>query len=173
MKKWLKENINSVISNTIAWVASSLVLLGIVIIISNITPKKHSVEIQSMDSLEVVAFKDSVLNYIYDMRLEHPYIVYAQCIVETGNFTSTIMKENNNLFGMKLPERRATLALGVKRGHAYYRTWKESIIDYSLYQMAYMRGLSEEEYFEKLKQSYASDTYYINKIRQLKQSLSR
>ena len=173
MKKWLKENINFVILNLIVWVLSTSLILGIIISFNNITPKKHSVKIQSMDSLEVIAFKDSVLNYIYDMRLEHPYIVYAQCIVETGNFTSTIMKENNNLFGMKLPERRATLALGVKRGHAYYRNWKESIIDYSLYQMAYMRGLSEEEYFEKLKQSYASDTYYINKIRQLKQSLSR
>ena len=39
--------------------------------------------------------------------------------------------------------------------------------------MAYMRGLTEEEYFEKLKQSYASDEYYIKKIRQLKLSLSR
>ena len=173
MKKQLKENINFVISNPIVWVASILLILGIIISFSNIPSKKHSVEIQSMDSLEVVAFKDSVLNFIYDMRLEHPYIVYAQCIVETGNFTSTIMKENNNLFGMKLPERRATLALGVKKGHAYYRNWKESIIDYSLYQMAYMRGLTEEEYFERLSKSYAMDEYYIKKLRQLKQKLSR
>lgn len=167
MKNWIKENI--------IWIITCILIVITIFFFEKSKNKdlNNSNDLKHLDSIEVINFKDSVLNFIYDMRLEHPYIVYAQCIVETGNFTSTIMKENNNLFGMKLPERRATLALGVKRGHAYYRTWKESIIDYSLYQMAYMRGLSEEEYFEKLKQSYASDTYYINKIRQLKQSLSR
>ena len=167
MKNWIKENI--------IWIITCILIVITIFFFEKSKNKdlNNSNDLKHLDSIEVINFKDSVLNFIYDMRLEHPYIVYAQCIVETGNFTSTIMKENNNLFGMKLPERRATLALGVKRGHSYYRSWRESIIDYSLYQMAYMRGLSEEEYFEKLKQSYASDTYYINKIRQLKQSLSR
>lgn len=167
MKNWIKENI--------IWIITCILIVITIFFFEKSKNKdlNNSNDLKHLDSIEVINFKDSVLNFIYDMRLEHPYIVYAQCIVETGNFTSTIMKENNNLFGMKLPERRATLALGVKRGHAYYRTWKESIIDYSLYQMAYMRGLSEEEYFEKLKQSYASDEYYIKKIRQLKLSLSR
>ena len=167
MKNWIKENI--------IWIITCILIVITIFFFEKSKNKdlNNSNDLKHLDSIEVINFKDSVLNFIYDMRLEHPYIVYAQCIVETGNFTSTIMKENNNLFGMKLPERRATLALGVKRGHAYYRNWKESIIDYSLYQMAYMRGLSEEEYFEKLKQSYASDEYYIKKIRQLKLSLSR
>lgn len=168
MKTWLTKNW--------VWIFSSGCCILIIMIIFTSYQKYNKdkdIKINNLDSIDVVDFKDSVLNYIYDMRLEHPYIVYAQCIVETGNFTSTIMLENNNLFGMKLPERRATLALGVKKGHSYYRNWKESIIDYSLYQMAYMRGLTEEEYFEKLRKSYASDEYYIKKIRQLKQTLSR
>ena len=170
MKNWIKESVKW---NLIGIISLILVIIFIILSEQHKLDKNNSNNLKHLDSIEVLNLKDSVLNFIYDMRLEHPYIVYAQCIVETGNFTSTIMKENNNLFGMKLPERRATLALGVKRGHSYYRSWKESIIDYSLYQMAYMRGLTEEEYFEKLKQSYASDEYYIKKIRQLKLSLSR
>lgn len=167
MKNWIKEKPD--------WI-SVILFIGIFIFLFTLPKDKepdNSNDLKHLDSIEVLSLKDSVLNFIYDMRLEHPYIVYAQCIVETGNFTSIIMKENNNLFGMKLPERRATLALGVKKGHAYYRDWKESIIDYSLYQMAYMRGLTEEEYFERLSKSYAMDEYYIKKLRQLKQKLSR
>ena len=129
-----------------------------------------------------------VKNFFYAQKLTSAPITVAEFFEACKNypiffakdkdnnwFASVILgyKENNNLFGMKLPERRATLALGVKKGHAYYRDWKESIIDYSLYQMAYMRGLTEEEYFERLSKSYAMDEYYIKKLRQLKQKLSR
>jgi len=163
MKNWLKQN----------WiiVIITIVCLGGLIYIASERRHRTIYEIIEKDSVKALSFKDSVLNYIYDMRLEHPYIVFAQAIIETGNFTSDIMKQNNNLFGMKLPERRVTLALGVKNGHAVYSNWRESVIDYAFFQITYMRGLTEEEYFEKLRQSYASDEYYVNKIRSLKSSL--
>lgn len=113
-------------------------------------------------------FKDSLLNAIFELRLEHPYIVYSQAIIESGNFTSNIWKENNNMFGMKVPERRATLAIGISKGHAVYRNWRDCLVDYALYQSAYLRGLSEDEYFSKIGRSYAEDGSYEKKIREAK-----
>ena len=116
-------------------------------------------------------FKDDVLNYIYEMRIDYPYIVYAQALKESANFTSDIFKENHNLFGMKIPERRSTVAIGVNRGHAVYLNWKMSIIDYALFQEAYMRNLSEDEYFEKLGRIYAQDKNYEKDLRNIVKSL--
>ena len=113
---------------------------------------------------------DKVLNYIFELRLEHPYIVYAQAVLESNDFTSPIYKANNNMFGMKMPERRPTLAIGINRGHAVYRNWQECLTDYAIYQSSYKRGLTEEEYLKSLN-SYASDTSYIHKIRVLKNKL--
>lgn len=128
----------------------------------------HSIKIK--DTLE---FKDSVLNFIFDLRLDHPYIVYSQAIIESGNFTSNIWKENNNMFGMKMPERRSTLVIGINKGHAVYRNWKECIIDYALFQSSYLRGLTEEEYFTKIGNSYAEDGSYEKKIREAKNQHKR
>ena len=113
---------------------------------------------------------DDILNYMFELRIEHPYIVYAQAVIESNNFQSKIYRENNNMFGMKMPERRATLAIGINKGHAVYRDWRECIIDYALFQMSYKKGLTEEQYLQSLK-GYASDTTYIHKVRLLKEKI--
>lgn len=138
--------------------------------IPKITQNKDEVILPEESQLE---FKDSVLNFIFELRLDHPYIVYSQAIIESGNFTSNIWKENNNMFGMKMPERRATLAIGINKGHSVYRNWKECIIDYALFQSSYLRGLSEEEYFVKIGNSYAEDGSYEKKIREAKNQHKR
>lgn len=51
---------------------------------------------------------------------------------ETGGWTSAIFKENNNLFGMRLPSRN-TLAVGVNRGHAVFPSILDSAKDLVLY----------------------------------------
>ena len=136
-----------------------------------------SKEIRKENKSEIIAeqvstdFKDDVLNYIYEMRIDHPYIVYAQAIKETGTFTSDIFKENHNIFGMKLPERRSTVVVGINRGHAVYLNWKMSVIDYALFQEAYMRNLSEDEYFAKLGKIYAQDKNYERDLRILVKSI--
>lgn len=112
-------------------------------------------------------FSDSLLEYIYEMRIEHPYVVYAQALKESARFTSNIYKENHNLFGMKVPERRSTVVIGVNRGHAVYLDWKMSVIDYALFQEAYMSGLTEDEYLVRLGRIYASDTNYEKDLRKL------
>ena len=124
-------------------------------------------------SSEETNLQDSVLNAIFELRLEHPYIVYAQALVESGHFQSAIFLQNNNMFGMRMPERRATLALGIRRGHAYYRSWRDCLYDYAMFQSSYMRGLSEDEYFTKLSKSYAEDKEYEKKVRLLKEAVKK
>ena len=107
---------------------------------------------------------DEILSYILDLRIEYAYIVYAQARLESGNFTSDIFIENNNLFGMKVAERRPTTAIGVNRKHAVYKSWRESVLDYALMQAAYYRGLSEKEYLDKICSVYAEDSMYRKRI---------
>ena len=127
------------------------------------TREIRQIEHQEADSL---SFKDELLTLIFKLRLEHPDIVFAQAKLESGNFNSQIFRENNNLFGMKMPWNRPTLAIGVKRGHAVFSDWKHSVYDYALYQSSYMRKLTREAYLERLK-SYAADPSYVEKIKKL------
>jgi len=111
---------------------------------------------------------DEILSYILDLRIENSYIVYAQARLESGNFTSDIFMENNNLFGMKMAERRPTTAIGVNRGHAVYKNWRESVLDYALMQAAYYRGLDEKTYLDKICSVYATDTTYRKRLETMK-----
>lgn len=142
--------------------------LGIIVLSQKV---EHSTrtekEITRVTVTDTTAFADQVLSLIMDLRLEHPYVVFAQARLESGNFNSQIFRENNNLFGMKMPWRRATFASGVNRGHAIYSTWKHSVYDYALWQSAYMRGLTQDQYLEKLSESYAEDSNYKHKLRKL------
>jgi hypothetical protein len=98
-------------------------------------------------------------------KIKHGDIVLAQIVLETGNLSSPIFKENNNLFGMKEAKTRPTTALGINRNHAYYDSWQHSVIDYALWQSAFARNLSEEQYIDYLQKTYAEDTTYKSKIR--------
>jgi len=60
-------------------------------------------------------------------------IILSQAAHETGNFTSKILRENKNLFGMKLPEKRPTLAVGEKNGFAVFLNINDCVADYRLY----------------------------------------
>ena len=117
--------------------------------------------------------KDRLIVEIGYMNFKHPEIVYAQSILETGNFTSPIFKENHNMFGMKLPRTRATTAIGEDRGHATFENWKSSLHDYGMYYNAYLRELNEEQYYEFLKKYYAEDPNYIIKVMNLAEKFKR
>jgi uncharacterized FlgJ-related protein len=109
--------------------------------------------------------KENMIKLIIDLNIAHPDIVIAQAIIESGNFKSNIFKENNNLFGMKMPEYRKTTAIGINRGHAVYSSWRESVIDYALWQGKRARYSTKNQYLRRLK-SYAADPNYITKIKQ-------
>ena len=99
--------------------------------------------------------------------IEYPDIVFAQAVIETGNFTSGLFKSQNNLFGMKMPGRRETTAIGKnKNGYAKYINVDDSILDYYLFQQFVMRKkkMTRKEYLAYISRNYAADKNYVNKI---------
>lgn len=109
--------------------------------------------------------QENLIQYIKELNIKYPHIVLAQAQIETGNFSSKIFLENHNLFGLKEAKQRATTSKGTKRGHAHFSTWKESVLDYSLFQCKHMGRLSEKEYYEYLGNNYAEDPGYAEKIK--------
>ena len=117
--------------------------------------------VNSTDSFTLEYFK----NYVSSLNLKHPDIVIAQAIHETGYFTSNIFKENNNLFGMKKAYQRPTTCIDVNRGHAVYSNWKNSVIDYALWQSKYGNYSNKNDYFKYLNTCYAEDKNYIKNLK--------
>lgn len=103
--------------------------------------------------------------YVHELGIPYPHIVLAQAKLETGNFTSTIFEENNNLFGMKKAYFRPSTSTGVNRGHAKYKNWKDSVLDFALYKAYVARDLTEQEYYSLLQGSYAEDPLYTDKVK--------
>jgi len=133
-----------------------------------------------LEERNIVEFSEENLKeYICLKKIKHPEIVYAQALIETGGFTSTIYKQNNNLFGMKYvydcksckivkqAHHRQTTAVGSKYGHAKYNHWTHSVDDYLLWQKMFSDTWinKEKNYLYLLGKYYAEDKKYIEKIR--------
>lgn len=121
----------------------------------------------SIVKLEKEEFSPKLLkSYLKEINMPHADIVYAQMVLETGHFKSTIFKENNNLCGMKCARSRIYTHKGSNRGHAYYENWKMSAIDYALYSSSYLRDLkTDKQYFKYLGEHYAEDKNYVSKLK--------
>jgi uncharacterized FlgJ-related protein len=106
-------------------------------------------------------FYDMLVKY----EIKYPDIVFAQAVLESGNFTSKLFKTQNNLFGMKVPHKRQTTAIN-KIGYAKYNSIDDSIIDYSYYQQYAMKRkeMSRNEYLAFLGRNYAEDKKYVQKL---------
>lgn len=135
---------------------------------TTMTPDEMSVVIEQIDGFS----PEKLHAYLVDLNIKFPHIVYAQAVLETGNFSSAVFKGNHNLFGMKEAKVRPTTNLGTDQGHAVYRTWRESVIDYALYQTAYLSEIhSEEEYYAYLSKFYAEDPSYVSKVQTIAASV--
>lgn len=102
-----------------------------------------------------------------ELKIKYPEVALSQARLETGNFTSAIFKENHNLFGMKMAELRPTSAVGVNRGHALYTNWKESVIDYALFQsftISRLKNVSKDAYREHIQKYYSETSDYLARI---------
>ena len=101
---------------------------------------------------------DEALQYY---NIEHPTIVKAQAILETGNFTSNLCIKNNNLFGLYDSKN--------KRYYSYNHWW-ESIEAYKkLIQKKYDNSKYYYMFLEDIK--YAKDKDYINKLKEIVEKL--
>lgn len=118
---------------------------------------------------------DSVYGFLLSIKAPFPYILYAQAILESGNFKSDIFRSNNNCYGMRNPNKRVTTSIGEQYGYAVYRTWKECIIDRCFYNSLYLGDIkTEEQYYEYLSKSgYAEDPMYIVKVKDLANKIKK
>ncbi|MBC8054079.1 MAG: glucosaminidase domain-containing protein [Sphingobacteriaceae bacterium] len=111
--------------------------------------------------------EEALLSFMKELKIKYPETVLAQARLETGNFTSDIFKENHNLFGMKVAGKRPTSAVGIHRGHAQYRDWKDSVIDYALFQSFIIAKLPKnniEEYRNYIQKFYSETSDYLSRI---------
>lgn len=150
-----------------------LIGISIMFIIATIVQAKENKKNTLQEVIEFTpCYKDSIANFLIELKVKYPHIVLSQSILESGNYTSKIFLENNNPFGMKLSWNRSTTALGIKNGYAYYSNLRDAIIDYAFMQSSYYRSAkTEEDYYLLLQKSYAEDKEYINKVRKIANKL--
>ena len=114
----------------------------------------------------------TLVELIEQMNIQHPKIVVAQAIIESGHFKSKLFQINHNLFGMRKAYQRPTTRIPADidfcfESYAYYHNWQYSVFDYALWQSSFARNLSETEYLDLLKRTYAEDDEYISKIKKI------
>lgn len=118
--------------------------------------------------------EENLIQELSFLNVRFPLIIVAQAKLETGNFTSKVFLENNNLFGMKQAVLRPTTCKGTNLNHGYYNNWIESVYDYAFFQAAYLNDLkTEEAYYEYLGKNYATDPDYIKKVKQIAKTLEK
>lgn len=133
-------------------------------VLKDLTPEEKVIVVREYNGFT----QKALIEKIKSLNFKFPYIILAQSYQETGHYSSTIFRENNNLFGMKEAVLRTNLAKGTNRGHAYYDTWQDSLIDYALYSATYLSDIKTEgEYFEYLRQNYAEDKSYVTRLKAL------
>ena len=108
-----------------------------------------------------------VYDLIFQLRLEHPDIVMAQTIEESGHYSSALYIEGHNCTGMRVPSARPTTAVGTLYGHARYESVRDCIVDYALWQSSYAKGLTRDEYFALLDRTYAAKGGYSDRLRRI------
>jgi uncharacterized FlgJ-related protein len=102
--------------------------------------------------------KDKLLEYLKQCNVKFPNIVLKQALLESNGFKSNIYKQNNNLFGMRISTSRPTTHKGSHLGFAAYNSWKESVLDYALWQASYTRTITtESQYYAFLDEIYCTD----------------
>lgn len=89
--------------------------------------------------------------------IQHPDVVYAQAILETGYFKSAGCLRHNNLFGLYNSK--------AKR-YCRFNHWTESVIAYK--EWIQRRYKPPEDYYKFLSRiHYAEDPAYISKLKQI------
>ncbi len=109
--------------------------------------------------------------------IKYKDIVILQSQLETGHYTSDIFLNGNNLFGMKYPNRRPTVATGIYKEHARYAHWSDSVVDYAMWQEYYLsrgyrlEGEIDNDFYLIILKSipYAEDSRYVPKLVEMAQ----
>lgn len=158
----------------LTYVGATLLLAIIIgVVVGFVSSKIASNQITEQERVYIINeynkfSEDALVDYMKELNIKFPYVVLAQSMVETGNFTSKIFETNHNLFGMKVANIRPTTNQGEQSGHAYYTNWKNSVIDYALWQSRVLSVIqTESQYYEYLYEHYAENKSYINLVKQV------
>jgi uncharacterized FlgJ-related protein len=150
------------------------VVIGLLIIFGFTSNPDNKVEnLSQEDKLIVIReynefSEDKLIEKIKQLNFKFPHIILAQSHQETGHYKSNIFLTGNNLFGMKQAQLRVNLAKGTLNNHAYYASWQDSVNDYAMFYATYLNDIKTEgEYFEYLKQNYAEDPTYVQRLKSL------
>lgn len=129
--------------------------------------------VPSMEAKEVTIEKTNVMcneykklndSIVFEMllrkKVKEPHIVLAQAKIETGNYTSRLCRQGNNLFGIKLKGR-----------YAHFKSVDECIDRY-LDKIQYKYREGHETYYAFLKRiKYATNPNYINTVRRVEKEI--
>jgi hypothetical protein len=107
---------------------------------------------------------DSILYlFLKDNNAWYPEILLKQAKLESGNYTSNVYKNTNNLYGMKKVGSRQTTQLNTTyNGYGCYTNWCESVLDRILWDMDRFNNTkpTKEEYFKAIS-IYAEAENYV------------
>jgi uncharacterized FlgJ-related protein len=139
----------------------------VILLFSNDTIAKERLITINNDSLEVNY--NNVYKEIRKHNIEFSDIVFCQAILESGHFKSKIAKNNNNLFGMRHPNKRKTESRGSRYKYAIFDNWQDSVKDYKLWQTNFLKNryISRSAYMNYIENTYCGYSNYIlnlNKI---------
>jgi hypothetical protein len=97
---------------------------------------------------------DSILYaFLKDNNAWYPEILLKQAKLESGNYTSDVYINANNLYGMKKVGKRQTTQLNTTyKGYGCYTNWCESVLDRMLWDVNRFNNIkpTEEEYLEAM-----------------------
>ena len=108
---------------------------------------------------------DSLIIYMKKVGVKHIVIALKQAKLETGYFTSDRFINDRNLFGMQKAKNRKTTAIGQRDGYAVYESWKQSVVDYYLWQNDFYRLTGKENYSRLLvRRKYNLNKFYMRTV---------
>ena len=128
-------------------------------------PPNSSLVVLDSEPIQTLLTWSNIDSYMSEIDIQESEVVKAQIRHETGNLTSRLCLEQNNLFGMRLARVRVTTAIGEGNHMAIYRTWQESLLDYKIWQDTFYKGGDYCIFLSK--HGYATDPYYLWKLKRL------
>jgi len=111
-------------------------------------------------------------NYLWLKKVGYRDIIIKQAKLETAYYTSNVFKTANNLFGMHLPYKRKTTAIGyiiADNGAkvAKYSHWTQSVDDYILWKEYNKKHITGCYYAFLNKVGYAETNNYTKILKQI------
>lgn len=128
-----------------------------------------SLSLQSLKSNDNLNY-ENLWSELKSLGVKYPDIAFAQAILESGHFKSKVCRTNNNLFGMKLPGQRETVAIGKNLGYAKYSNWSKSVLDYKMWQDYVIKKYkisNRTQYVNMIDKRYAATPNYSTKLKRI------